>query len=83
MFGFRDEAGGDSDVTIFFTAERSTVLELSAFSFLSMRFRTGSIIDSQNGFSGRFGGRLATENFKADGIELIDIPCGKQTFVFW
>ena len=74
MFGFRDEAGSDGDVTVFFTAQRAAVLELSALSFLSMRFWTGSIINGEDGFGGRPGRDLVIKDFKADGVESIDVP---------
>ena len=74
MFGVRDEARSDGDVTIFFMAERATVLELGALGILSMRFGTGSIIDGEDGLRKWPGGCLLVKDFKANSIKLIDVP---------
>ena len=74
MFGVRDEARSDGDVTVFFTAERAAVLELGALGILSMRFGTGSIIDGKDGLRSWSGGGLIVKDFKANSIKLIDVP---------
>lgn len=63
MFGRGDEAGGNGDVTFFFTAQRPTVLKFDAFGILGVRFRTGGIIDSQDRLGRRTGGDLAVQDF--------------------
>ena len=48
MFGRRDEAGSDSDITVFFAAQRTGMLELSAFGILGMWFGTVRVIDGKD-----------------------------------
>ena len=43
-----DKAGSDGDVAIFFTAERTAVLELGALSFFGVRLRAAGIVKGED-----------------------------------
>ena len=45
MFIFRDKAGSDGDVTVFFFTQGSAVLELSALGIFGVRFGCCGVID--------------------------------------
>jgi len=74
MFGGRDEAGSDGDVTVFFAAERAGVLELSAFGIEGVRFEAVGIVNGEDAVVSSASGGLMVQKRKADIVESVDIP---------
>lgn len=51
-------------------------MDLSPLGFLSIRFRTGGIIDGEDAVGSSAGSGLILKNVKTNVVKLVDIPAG-------